>query len=429
MGPSTTAALRLAAAIDASPSPYHACLTAATKLEEAGFHPVHEVTDWEHVPVKGYVTRGGSLMAWYAPRGIDRSTGYRIIGAHTDSPNLRVKPQPDTGRAGFRQVGVEVYGGVLLNSWLDRDLGLSGRAYVEVDGVLEERLFLIDRPVMRVPQLAIHLDRGVTDAGLVLDKQQHLAPILSVGDRSEGAFHDLLATELGCTAHEIKSYDAMVHDLTPSRLIGADEDMLAAPRLDNLCSAFLGLDALIAAAEIEPPRPLALTLFDHEEVGSASRGGADGPLLGDIMERIVLAREGDRTHYLRTLQDSICLSADMAHAVHPNYPERHEPDHHVHLNGGPVIKINANQRYATEAGTEAFFQLCCERAGVPFQKWVMRTNMACGSTIGPITAAQLGIRTVDIGCPQLSMHSARELCGAHDPDYMLHALTEALVTA
>ncbi len=423
---SKAAALDLAAAIDASPSPYHACLKAASMLTSAGFQACAESDSWRELPERGFVVRGGALLAWVAPEGLDPATGYRFIGAHTDSPNLRVKPRPDSGRAGFRQVGVEVYGGVLVNSWLDRDLGLSGRVYVEEEGSLTEKLFLIDRPVMRVPQLAIHLDRGVTESGLVLDKQQHMSPVMAVGNRTEGAFRELLAGELDVEPDTIKSYDAMVHDLTPSRLIGTDEDMLAAPRLDNLCSAFLGIRALIAAAEKGPTRPMAVTLFDHEEVGSGSRGGADGPLLSDILERAVLARGGDRDAYLRALQDSLCISADMAHAVHPNYPDRHEPDHHIFLNQGPVIKINANQRYATEAETEAFFQMACERAGVPFQKWVMRTNMACGSTIGPLTAARHGIRTVDVGCAQLSMHSARELCGALDPGWMVSALTEAL---
>jgi len=420
-------ALDLAAFIDASPSPYHACAATVARLQGAGFAPVVETETWKDVPARGYVLRGGSLFAWYLPENAIPSTGFRIIGAHTDSPNLRVKPRPDTGSVGFRQLGVEVYGGVLLNSWLDRDLGLSGRAYVEADGNLVERLFRIDRPILRVPQLAIHLDREIGSSGLKLDKQKHMAPVMGVGDSKEGAFLALLGAELGVLPAAIKSYDAMVHDLTPSALLGVDRDMLAAPRLDNLCSAYCGLEALIAAADRSAPRPLGLTLFDHEEVGSGSRGGADGPLLGDIIERLILSKTGGRSAYLAALQDSICVSSDMAHAVHPNYADRHEPDHHVHLNRGPVIKVNANQRYATEAGTEAFFQLACERANVPFQKWVMRTNMACGSTIGPITAAKLGMRTVDVGCAQLSMHSAREMCGALDPAYMVAALTEALL--
>lgn len=422
-------ALDLARFIDASPSPYHACAEAARRLEAAGFQRVFERDAWgADVTARGYVLRGGALVAWSLPEGGEAAAeaGFRLIGAHTDSPNLRVKPRPDAGNAKFRQVAVEVYGGVLLNSWLDRDLGLSGRAYVEEGGDLVEKLFLVDRPILRVPQLAIHLDREINESGLKLDKQQHMAPVMAVGDRSEGAFKAFLAGELGVAPDEIKSYDAMVHDLTPSTLLGADESMLAAPRLDNLCSSYCGVEAMLRATKPGSPRPMVVALFDHEEVGSGSRGGADGPLMGDVLERLVLARGGDREAYLRCLSDSLCISADMAHAVHPNYADKHEPGHHIHLNQGPVIKINANQRYATEAGTEARFQLACERAGVPFQKWVMKTNMACGSTIGPLTAAQHGMPTVDVGCAQLSMHSAREMCGSEDPEWMILALVEAL---
>lgn len=422
-------ALDMASYIDASPSPYHACDTSAARLVEAGFTEIKEIEAWTDVPERGFVRRGGSLFAWFYPADMDPATGFRIAGAHTDSPNLRIKPRPDTGAAGFRQLGVEVYGGVLLNSWLDRDLGLSGRAFVSEGAQLVERHFRVDRPILRVPQLAIHLDRTIGEKGLKLDKQQHMSPVMAVGDSKEGAFAEFLGQELGVPAGAIKSYDAMVHDLTPSGLLGSDNDMLAAPRLDNLCSSYCALTALVEASSKGPSHALAVTLFDHEEVGSASRGGADGPLLGDVTERLILARGGDRDAYLRSIQDSICVSADMAHAVHPNYVDRHEPDHHIHLNAGPVIKVNANQRYATEAETEALFQLACERAGVPFQKWVMKTNMACGSTIGPLTAARHGMRTVDVGCAQLSMHSARELCGVKDPAWMVSALGEMFLMA
>ncbi len=417
----------LASYIDASPSPYHACAESARRLDAAGFQAVDEGAPWgADLAPKGYVLRGGAIFAWSVPQGTAPERGFRLVGAHTDSPNLRVKPRPDAGSAGFRQLGVEVYGGVLLNSWLDRDLGLSGRAYVEEGGALVEKLFLVDKPILRVPQLAIHLDRDVTPNGLKLDKQAHMSPVMAVGDRSEGAFLEYLSGELEVDAKAIKSYDAMVHDLTPSTLLGVDESMLAAPRLDNLCSSYCGVEALLRATQAGSSRPMAVALFDHEEVGSGSRGGADGPLMGDVMERLVLARGGDRETYLRALSDSLCISADMAHAVHPNYADRHEPDHHIFMNRGPVIKINANQRYATEAGTEALFQTACERTDVPFQKWVMKTNMACGSTIGPLTAAQHGMPTVDVGCAQLSMHSAREVCGSMDPEWMIVALTETL---
>lgn len=422
-----TTAMDMASFIDASPSPYHACESVARRLDGAGFNRIAETDDWSNPPARGYAIRGGSIYAWVMPDGPAGNKGFRIIGAHTDSPNLRVKPRPDTGKVGFRQIGVNVYGGALLNSWLDRDLGLSGQVYVEEGGRLEARNFLVNRPVLRVPQLAIHLDRTIYESGLKLDKQFHMSPVMAVGDRKEGSFLAFLAEEIGVEPGAIKSFDAMVHDLTPSTLLGSDESMLAAPRLDNLCSSYCGVEALIRAAEKGADRPIAVTLFDHEEVGSASRGGADGPMLGDMMERLYLSRGGDRSTYLAALPDSLCISADMAHAVHPNYIDRHEPDHHIFLGAGPVIKINPNQRYATEALTEALFQVACERADVPFQKWVMKSNMACGSTIGPMTAAQHGIPTVDVGCTQLSMHSAREMCSSKDPLWMIEALTECLV--
>jgi len=311
-------ALDMASYIDASPSPYHACDTSAARLVEAGFTEIKEIEAWTDVPERGFVRRGGSLFAWFYPADMDPATGFRIAGAHTDSPNLRIKPRPDTGAAGFRQLGVEVYGGVLLNSWLDRDLGLSGRAFVSEGAQLVERHFRVDRPILRVPQLAIHLDRTIGEKGLKLDKQQHMSPVMAVGDSKEGAFAEFLGQELGVPAGAIKSYDAMVHDLTPSGLLGSDNDMLAAPRLDNLCSSYCALTALVEASSKGPSHALAVTLFDHEEVGSASRGGADGPLLGDVTERLILARGGDRDAYLRSIQDSICVSADMAHAVHPS---------------------------------------------------------------------------------------------------------------
>ena len=418
----------LSAFIDASPSPFHACAESARRLESAGFRRLAETEDFPAQAGRYYVERGGSLAAWAVVEGTPASRGFRLIGAHTDSPNLRVKPQPDTGRAGLRLLGVEIYGGVLLNSWLDRDLSLSGRVWLRGMEAPEPRLFRFERPLLRVPQLAIHLDREINTKGLLLNKQTHMAPVWTTDDGSVTGFRALLGRELEVDEGEILAFEAMCHDVTPSSFLGADEEFLVAPRLDNLCSSYTGLAALLQRVEAltpEDPVPL-LTLFDHEEVGSASRSGAEGPIAADLLERSVLARGGTREDTLRAIADSVCLSADMAHATHPNYLERHEPDHQLSMNGGPAIKINANLRYATEGETEALFQVVCERAGVPVQKFVGRTDLACGATIGSITAARLGVRTVDVGCAQLSMHSAREMCGAHDPAYMLRAMVEFL---
>ncbi|MFN0091156.1 MAG: M18 family aminopeptidase [Acidimicrobiales bacterium] len=422
------AARALCRFIEASPSPFHAAARAAQRLEEAGFKPVDER---EPLPAGGrhLLVRGGALVAWSAPERLAPSFSFRLVGAHTDSPNLRIKPNPDTGRAGVRQLGVEVYGGALLNSWLDRDLGLSGRVAVAGEaagGPPELVALLVDRPVLRVPQLAIHLDREVNDKGLVLNRQQHLAPLWALGAPEEDGFARFLAGELGVAVERVLAWDVMCHDLTPPALLGRDEEFLAAPRIDNLLSCWAGAEAL-AQQSAEPDETVvhALALFDHEEVGSASERGAAGGFLGSVLERIAAAGAG-REGYLAALGASLCVSADCAHATHPNYADRHEPEHTVALNGGPVVKVNANLRYASDAATIGAFVDACRRADVPMQRFVTRSDLACGSTIGPLTAAQLGMPTVDVGAPQLSMHSARELCGSADPALLVRALRSFL---
>lgn len=428
MTPDRAPATSLAAFIDASPSPFHACAEAERRLTAAGFERVREEDAWPRQPGRYYLVRGGTLAAWClpeAPRGDGKA--FRVLGAHTDSPNLRVKPRPDSKHVGLRQLGVEVYGGVLLNSWLDRGLGLSGRVWVRGGDAPAGRLFRIDRPILVLPQLAIHLDREVNTEGLKLNPQTHMAPIWGLDDGTERGFRDLLASELDVAPDAIASWDAMCHDTTPSTLVGVDREFLAAPRLDNLCSCFAALEALVRRVAAGPPRHVpVVVLFDHEEVGSSSSRGAGSPVLRQLLERIVLGQGGDREAYHRAVAASVCASADMAHATHPNYVHKHEPDHHLAMNAGPVIKVNANLRYATEGETEAIFQDACERADVPYQKWVNRTDLACGSTIGPITASNLGMRTVDVGNAQLAMHSSRELCGSLDPAYMIRALESFL---
>lgn len=419
----------LLAFIDASPSPYHAAANAAARLEEAGFVRVDPAGTWDTVD-RGFVVDGGALVAWAAPEGAPAHSPFRLVGAHTDSPNLRVKARPDVGRAGWRQVGVEVYGGALVNSWLDRDLGISGRLAVrDPASPVGHRIELvaIDRPLLRVPQLAIHLDREVNEKGLLLNKQQHLVPVWGLGARRPGHVVEVVADEVGVAWHEILGWDLMLHDLTPSTLGGSTDELVFAPRLDNLLSSHAGVTALVRAAD-EPsgPHVAVLCLFDHEEVGSTTSTGAASSLLPRILEQVVHSRGGDRADYLRALASSVCVSADMAHATHPNYAERHEPDHLITLDGGPVLKVNANQRYATDAASTATFQLACDQAGVPTQRYIHRTDMACGSTIGPITAAGLAIPTVDVGVAMLSMHSARELTSSTEPARFIAALTAFL---
>jgi aspartyl aminopeptidase len=404
----------LRAFLDASPSPFHAVRTVADRLVAAGFVHVAPDDDWSELPDDGFVTSDGGVIAWRTPSGLRPDSPFRLAGAHTDSPCLRVKPRPDSGTAGWRQLNVEVYGGILNNSWLDRDLGIAGRLTM-IDG--SHVLVNVDRPIARVPQLAVHLDRGVNDS-LKLDAQQHLQPVWGVGRHSAGEFAQWIATEAGCDVPAF--WDLSLYDVQPAAVLGADRSLLASGRLDNQLSCWAATDALIAA---EPTDATAMiVLNDHEEVGSSSTTGAGGPLLERVLERHVLARGGARADLLRSLSGSSCVSADNAHAVHPNYTDRHDPEHQPIVNAGPAIKINSNQRYATSSSTAAMFQRACESAGVPYQVFVSRNNMPCGSTIGPITATRLGIDTVDVGVPQLSMHSARELCGTEDPPALAAAL-------
>jgi len=392
--------------IDASPSPFHACATVAARLVDAGYAELSETDRWPDQPGRYFTVRAGSLVAWNSD-GPDGS--FRIVGAHTDSPNLRVKQHPDRLVAGWRVVALEPYGGAWLNSWLDRDLGISGRLTVHDGAGISHRLVRIDDPILRVPQLAIHLaeDR----ASLTLDPQRHVNAVSGVGD-AMGSFRDYVAERAGVAPADVLAADLMTHDLTPSTIVGADAGLLSAPRLDNQASCYAGMEALLAA---EPRGFLpALVLFDHEEVGSSSDHGAQSNLLGTVLERIVLAAGGNREDFLRRLPASLLASADMAHATHPNYPERHEPGHLIGVNAGPVLKVHPNLRYATDGRTAAAFALACRQAGVALQRYEHRADLPCGSTIGPLASARTGIPTVDVGAAQLAMHSARELMGAHD---------------
>ena len=408
----------------AGTSPYHAVAEVAARLDAAGFTQVDLAEPWSPAGL-GYVVRGGAIIAWALPPGTEPWTPFRLVGAHTDSPNLRLKPHPDLHRAGWAQLGVEVYGGALWNSWLDRDLGLSGRLAV-ADGSdrLREVLVRVDEPLCRIPQLAIHLDRGVNEAGLKLDPQVHLTPVWGAGPAARSDVVAFLAGRAGVRPGQVLGWDVMLHDLTPPSRLGGLGELISAARLDNLVSCWAATTALVGTTTApEPGRHASVvSLFDHEEVGSTTATGADGALLEHVLERLVSARGGSRDDLLRAYAGSVCASADMAHATHPNYPERHDLAHPVVVGGGPVVKVNASQRYATDATTAAVLVQACERAGVPHQAFVSRNDQPCGSTIGPLTAARLGIATVDVGVPQLSMHSARELCGAEDPIWFARAL-------
>lgn len=392
--------------IDASPSPFHVCATVADRLRAQGFTELAEADEWPSAPGDYFIVRSGSVVAW-------KTTGaplpFRVVGGHTDSPNLRVKQHPDRFVSGWQVVALEPYGGAWLNSWLDRDLGISGRLSVRRGRGIEDILVRIDDPILRVAQLAIHLsdDRK----GVSLDPQRHLNAVWGVGAGPRD-FLAYVSARAEVDVDDVLAADLMTHDLAPSGLIGANGDLVSAPRLDNQGTCYAGLEAFLAVGSCGFIPVLAL--FDHEEVGSTSDHGAQSDLLPTVLERIVLAAGGTREDLLRRLAGSMVASGDMAHATHPNYPERHEPAHLIEVNAGPVLKVQPNLRYATDGRTAAAFALACAQASVPLQRYEHRADLPCGSTIGPMTAARTGIPTVDVGAAQLAMHSARELMGAAD---------------
>ena len=396
----------LCAFVDGSPSPFHVCATAARRLVDSGYTELAEADPW---PAGGrfFTVRAGSLVAWDSSGA--PGSPFRVVGGHTDSPNLRVKQNPDRFVSGWQVVALQPYGGAWLNSWLDRDLGVSGRLSVRDGDAVRQRLVRIDAPILRVPQLAIHLaeDR----ASVALNPQRHVNAVWGVGS-GERSFLAYIAEQAEVDPPDVLGADLMTHDVQPSAVVGADGALISAPRLDNQATCYAALEALVAA-DCTGHIPV-LALFDHEEVGSTSDHGAQSNLLTTVLERIVLAAGGDRAEYLRRLPTSLMASGDMAHATHPNYPERHEPGHLIEVNSGPVVKFQPNLRYATDGRSAAAFVLACEQAGVPLQRYEHRADLRCGSTIGPMTSALTGMPTVDVGAAQLAMHSAREVMGAHD---------------
>jgi aspartyl aminopeptidase len=413
--------------IDASPTPFHAVERAVQDLDGAGYRRLDEGEPWSLEPGdRVYIVRdGSSLIALEIGSTPPSQAGFRLVGAHTDSPNLRVKPNPEVTRHGSHQLSLEVYGGVLLHTWLDRDLSLAGRVVLERQGAQEIRLIDFRRPLLRIPTVAIHLDRTVNTEGLVLNPQKHLVPLAGLDAEGPLDIRALIADALGdgVGPSDVLSWDLSAYDVVPSTRSGLRGELLHAPRLDNLASCHAGLAALIRATGEPSPVTRGIVLYDHEEVGSRSAKGAASAFLRAVLERVARSREDTSDAFARAVHRSFVVSADMAHAVHPNYTDRHDSEHMPLLGQGPVVKINANQSYATEAAGWGLFEQCCRKADVTPQRFVSRGDMPCGSTIGPITAAELGIRTVDVGNPMLSMHSCRELAAAADVPQMVGTLT------
>ncbi len=403
--------------LKASPTPHHATQNLAQKLTSEGFDQLAEESTWSIGKGRYFIIRGASIIAVNLNPDSLTDTGLKMVGAHTDSPCLKVKPNPLIEGTDYQQIGVEVYGGVLLNPWFDRDLSLAGKVtYLNHASELRSTLIDLEAAVAVIPSLAIHLDREA-NAKRSINPQTDLPPIVgqSFSDFDELIKQGIKRQRPDAPADQVLAFDLSFYDINPPAYVGIHQEFIASARLDNLLSCFLAVEALLGASA----ENTLIVLNDHEEVGSASAVGADGSFLRDVLERLL----GSPETRIRTLAKSLLISTDNAHGLHPNFTSKHDPLHGPLLNQGPVIKVNANQRYATDGDTHGFFKSLCQAHDIPHQVFVTRSDMGCGSTIGPITASKLGVKTLDVGLPTFGMHSIRELGGAKDPDYLQKALT------
>ena len=403
----------LAEFLDASPTPFHAVKSMAERLQSAGFSELDEASDWSlSAGAKHYVVRNGSSIIAFAMGSAALSeSGLRMVGAHTDSPCLMIKPQPELHKNGYFQLAVEVYGGALLNPWFDRDLSIAGRlVYRNKAQQLVQKLVDFKQPVAMIPSLAIHLDRQA-NSGRTVNAQTDIPPLLMIDKDGTGDFRTLLAEQFLPAGAEVLDYELCLYDTQPAATVGLNQDFFASARLDNLLSCYVSTEALL---QVGGEQTCLMVCNDHEEVGSVSAVGADGPFLEAVIERIIAA-DGESS-LSRLLDRSLMISCDNAHGAHPNFADKHDAAHMPMLNGGPVIKINVKQRYATNSLSASMFRQLCADVDVPVQTFVSRSDMGCGSTIGPVTSSRLGVPTLDVGIPQLAMHSCRELTGFDDPE-------------
>ncbi len=413
--------------IDASPSPWHAVNTVASLLQAHGFKPLIENQPWQFKKNgRYYVVRdGASIIAFVLGSQPLAESGFRLVGAHTDSPGLRLKPKAAFSAQGHAQLGVEVYGGPIIATFTDRDLSLAGRVIVRTENTHLAHLVHFSHSIVRLPNLAIHMNREVNDKGLALNKQTGLPLIFGFAVDSTEAHTQLtqaIAQQINVRPEDIITWDLAVYDTQQGGFWGLNEEFIANSQLDNLASCHAAMTALLHNKK--PNSTAICALFDHEEIGSESATGASGSFMQDVITRICASTQTNEEDRLRALANSFFISADMAHAYHPNHASSYEPCHHALVNHGPVIKTNANQRYSTNAETAARFIKLCEQAGVPYQQYAHRTDLGCGSTIGPILAAQLGVASVDVGNPMWAMHSIRESAGVLDHAYMIEVLKQ-----
>ena len=416
--------------IDASPSPWHVIDTIENRLanQTLGWQRLDESAKWTlQAGGRYYVVRDdSSIVLFIVGQKPLAETGFNIIGAHTDSPGLRIKPNAASLIDGLLRLGVEIYGGPILATFTDRDLSLAGRvAYKNEQDDIASLLVKFDQPLLRLPNLAIHMNRAVNEDGLKLHKQIELPLILSTSAEEQlppAYFSTLLQQQTGLAAERILSWDLAVYDTQKGAFWGADSEFYANSQLDNLASCHAALQALLDDATPQADSTRVCALFDHEEIGSQSNKGADGSFLPDVLQRIALATATGSEDMARALAKSFMISADMAHAYQPNFPNAYDPEHKVSVNKGPVLKVNANHRYSSESVSMAMFADWCGQVGVPYQSYSHRCDLPCGSTIGPITSAKLGIRSIDVGSPMWAMHSIRESAGVLDHHYMIKVM-------
>ncbi|MBN1947729.1 MAG: M18 family aminopeptidase [Bradymonadales bacterium] len=419
----------LLAFLDASPSAYHGAATLVGRLETAGFKRIDEREPFAIEPGGRYfIQRNDTSVIAFVPGSRPPSSGgFHLVAAHTDSPCLKLKPQAEQVSHGLIGLGIELYGSPVLATWMDRDLGLCGRLVLSPDGTsLSSRLIRLHRPVISIPNAALHMNRQVNQEGLKINPQTEMWPILAAIEEESAQpalFGRLLASAADVEPEQILGFDLVLFDLQPASFAGLEEEFVRSGRLDNLSMCHAASTALVAAVDCASEATRLAVFYDSEEVGSLTAQGARSNLVPAILERIALALGDDRQGYLQALASSILISADNAHALHPGYVEKSEPNHAPLLNGGPVIKTHAGRAYATDGYSAALFERLCRGAQVPCQRFVNRSDSPSGSTIGSMASAQLGMVTVDVGNPQLAMHSIREMGGTYDHYYMVQAMT------
>ena len=393
--------------LDASPTPFHATLNMSMMFENAGFKKLIESDKWElKKGEKYYVTRNDSSIIAFT---YTKSSNYTMLGAHTDSPNLKLKPNAVIKEHGVVKFGVESYGGLLLNPWFDRDLSLAGRvSYLNSNDEVQDTLINVEKSIAIIPSLAIHLDNKANKERTI-NKQTDVNPVLTTNEDFD--FEDFVKWQLSKNdIHNVKDIYASelsFYDTQKASYVGLNDDFIASARLDNLLSCYVGM---LSICSLDSDKPMLFIASDHEEVGSESTSGAGGSFLENTLRRMY----GDYEEYMKMITTSLMISADNAHAIHPNYPDKHDSKHAPYINKGTVIKVNANQRYASNSKTISTFMNVAKSINEPYQEFVTRSDMGCGSTIGPITATRLGINTLDVGLPTFGMHSIRELCGSDD---------------